>query len=166
MRRSEINQEVRMMRFEEIHERYRAETITCEVAADLLGMSLSTFYRMRRRYDEEGLAGLADRRLGRLSSRRAPVDEVSEVLSLFKTRYHDFTVKHFHEKLPGYGIVRSYTWTKNILQNAGLVTKAPRRGAHRRKRQRKPLPGMMLHQDGSTHQWVPGVVWGPDRDHG
>ena len=159
MRRSEINQEVRMMRFEEIHERYRAETITCEVAADLLGMSLSTFYRMRRRYDEEGLAGLADRRLGRLSSRRAPVDEVSEVLSLFKTRYHDFTVKHFHEKLPGYGIVRSYTWTKNILQNAGLVTKAPRRGAHRRKRQRKPLPGMMLHQDGSTHQWVPGVVW-------
>jgi len=159
MRRSEINQEVRMMRFEEIYERFQSEQIGCEVAADLLGMSLSTFYRMRRRYDEQGLEGLADKRLGKLSARRATVDEVCRVLSLFETLYYDFTVKHFHEKLPGYGINRSYTWTKNKLQEAGLVSKASHRGAHRRRRPRKPLPGMMLHQDGSTHRWVPGVYW-------
>jgi transposase len=159
MRRSEINQEVRMMRFEEIYERFRSEHIGCEVAADLLGMSLSTFYRMRRRYEEHGIMGLADRRLGKLSARRASADEVCRVLGLFETRYYDFTVKHFHEKLPGYGIDRSYTWTKNTLQKAGLVQKAARRGAHRRKRPRKPLPGMMLHQDGSTHQWIPEVYW-------
>lgn len=159
MRRSEINQEVRMMRFEDLYERYRCDRINCETAAELLGTSLSTFYRWRRRYDENGQEGLADQRLGKLSTRRAPVDEVAEVLSLFKTKYYDFTVKHFHEKLTGYGINRSYTWTKNILQGAGLVTKAQRRGVHRRKRPRRPLPGMLLHQDGSTHEWVPGVIW-------
>lgn len=159
MRHSEIAQEVRMMRFEEVYDRYRSRRIDCEAAADLLGMSVSTFYRMRSRYDEQGLEGLADRRLGKLSARRAPVDEVSRVLALFKTKYHDFTVKHFHEKLAGHGVQRSYTWTKNILQGAGLVKKAPRRGAHRRKRARRPLPGMMLHQDGSSHEWVPGQVW-------
>lgn len=147
------------MRFEEVFERYRSERISCDLAAELLGMSVSTFYRMRRRYEESGLEGLADRRLGKLSARAAPVDEVAAVLGLFKTRHYDFTVKHFHEKLPGYGIVRSYTWTKNILQKAGLALRASRRGAHRRKRPRRPLPGMMLHQDGSRHQWVPGQWW-------
>lgn len=159
MRRSEAIQEVRMMRFEEVFERYRSDRIGCDLAAELLGMSVSTFYRMRRRYEESGLEGLADRRLGKLSARAAPVDEVAAVLGLFKTRHYDFTVKHFHEKLPGYGIVRSYTWTKNILQKAGLALRASRRGAHRRKRPRRPLPGMMLHQDGSRHQWVPGQWW-------
>lgn len=159
MRRSEAIQEVRMMRFEEVLERYRSDRIGCDLAAELLGMSVSTFYRMRRRYEESGLEGLADRRLGKLSARAAPVDEVAAVLGLFKTRHYDFTVKHFHEKLPGYGIARSYTWTKNMLQKAGLALRAPRRGAHRRKRPRRPLPGMMLHQDGSRHQWVPGQWW-------
>jgi hypothetical protein len=82
-----------------------------------------------------------------------------KVLTLFETKYYDFTVKHFHEKLEGYGIHRSYTWTKKVLQQAGLVKKALRRGAHRRKRPRRPLPGMMLHQDGSRHEWVPGRIW-------
>lgn len=159
MRRSEAIQEVRMMRFEEVLERYRSDRIGCDLAAELLGMSVSTFYRMRRRYEESGLEGLADRRLGKLSARAAPVDEVAAVLGLFKTRHYDFTVKHFHEKLPGYGIARSYTWTKNMLQKAGLALRASRRGAHRRKRPRRPLPGMMLHQDGSRHQWVPGQWW-------
>lgn len=147
------------MRFEEIHNQYRAKKLSCTEAAELLGSSVSTFYRYRRRYDDEGSEGLCDRRLGKLSSRRAPVDEVMKVLTLFKTHYYDFTVKHFHEKLAGHGIHRSYTWTKNELQKSGLVKKAPRRGAHRRKRVRRPLPGMMLHQDGSSHEWVQGRLW-------
>lgn len=159
MRRSELQREVRRMRFNEIYESYKSGRLSCEDAAEILGSSVSTFYRMRKRFDGEGVEGLADRRLGKLSSRRAPVDEVMKVLNLFRTKYYDFTVKHFHEQLVGHGIARSYTWTKTVLQDQGLVTKAPRRGVHRRKRPRRPLPGMMLHQDGSSHEWVPGRVW-------
>jgi hypothetical protein len=147
------------MRFEEVYNQYRSRRLSCEDAADLLGASVSTFYRYRRRYEEEGEEGLADRRLGKLSTRRAPVDEVLKVVTLFETKYYDFTVNHFHEKLPGHGINRSYTWTKKVLQEANKVKKAPRRGAHRRKRPRRPMAGMMLHQDGSRHEWVPGRFW-------
>ena len=147
------------MRFEEAYNQYRSRRLSCEDAADLLGTSVSTFYRYRLRYEEDGEEGLADRRIGKLSTRRAPVDEVLKVVTLFETKYYDFTVKHFHEKLAGHGINRSYTWTKKVLQRAGVVKKAPRRGAHRRKRARRPLPGMMLHQDGSSHEWVPGRLW-------
>jgi transposase len=147
------------MKFEDVYGRFKARRLSSEEAAELLGESVSTFYRMRSRYEEDGLEGLVDRRLGKLSARRAPVDEVMKVLTLFETKYYDFTVKHFHEKLGGHGVDRSYTWTKKVLQESGLVKKAPRRGAHRRKRERRPLPGMMLHQDGSTHEWVPGQFW-------
>jgi transposase len=151
--------EVKVMRFDEINQLYQASKIDCDEAASLLGMSVSTFFRWRKRDKEEGLEGLVDRRIGKQSARRAPVDETERVISLFKTSYFDFTVKHFHEKLAGNGIARSYTWTKNTLQASNVVRKAPRRGAHRRKRPRKPLPGMMLHQDGSRHEWVPGRFW-------
>ena len=111
--------------------------------------------RWRDRYEAEGADGLYDRRLGRLSARRAPVDEVARVLELFDTRYWDFTAKHFHEKLVAdHGFKRSYNWLRLSLQAHG-----PRRGAHRRKRPRRALPGMMLHQDGSSHEWVPGRWW-------
>ena len=103
---------------------------------------------------------LYDRRLGRLSARRAPVDEVARVLELFDTRYWDFTAKHFHEKLVAdHGFKRSYNWLRLSLQAHGRRRAAPRRGAHRRKRPRRALPGMMLHQDGSSHEWVPGRWW-------
>ena len=147
------------MRFEEIYNQYRSRRLSCETAAELLGSSVSNFYRMRGRYEEEGFDGLLDRRLAKRSPRRAPLDEVMKVVALFETQYYAFRVKHFHEKPAGHGIDRSYTWTKEMLQTAGVVKKAPRRSAHRRKRARRPLPGMMLHQDGSRHQWVPGQLW-------
>jgi transposase len=148
------------MRFEDVFGRYRVGRLSCEEAADVLGMSVSSFFRWRRRFEAWGAEGLADARLGKAAARRAPVDEVARVLELFETRYFDFTAKHFHEKLASeHAIGRSYTWTKNVLQAAGLITRAKRRGAHRRKRERKPLPGMMLHQDGSRHAWVEGQEW-------
>ena len=101
-----------------------------------------------------------DRRLGRVSARRAPVDEVMRVLELFETRYPDFTAKHFHEKLVcehGFGL--SYNWLRLSLQAHGKIKPASRRGAHRRKRPRRPVVGMMLHQDGSSHEWVAGQWW-------
>jgi transposase len=158
MRRSALNEVIRM-RFDDIYQRHERGKLECDEAAALLGVSVSTFYRLRKRFEAGGHEGLADQRIGKLSSRRAPVDEVMRVISLYRTKYFDFTVKHFHEKLPSYGIERSYTWTKNTLQTAGVVVRAPRRGAHRRKRPRKPLSGMMLHQDGSRHEWAPGCFW-------
>ena len=123
-------------------------------------MSGRTFRRWRERYEAEGAAGLYDRRLGRVSARRAPVDEVMRVLELFETRYPDFTAKHFHEKLVcEHGFELSYNWLRLSLQAHGKIKPAPRRGAHRRKRPRRPVVGMMLHQDGSSHEWVAGQWW-------
>ena len=100
---------------------------------------------------------MQDRRIGRLSARAVPVDDALRMVALYETRYTGWTVKHFHERWQQeHGGTRSYTWTKKTLQAAGPVARAPRRGAHRKKRPRKPLPGMMLHQNGSTHEWVPG----------
>jgi len=157
MGRSMVLQEIRLMRFEDAYGRFHQGRLNCEEAAELLNVSLSTFFRYRQRFEEEGTPGLCDRRFGKASARRAAVDEVTKVLALFETRYFDFTVKHFHEKLPGHGIARSYSWTKNSLQAAGKVVKAKRRGAHRRKRPRRALLGMMLHQDGSPHRWIPAL---------
>ena len=160
MGRVSVSEEIRKMRFTDVMGRYEEGRLTCEDAADILGMSLSSFYRWRQRFESKGLEGLADGRLGKLSARRVPVDVVTEVLGLFTSRYFDFNVRHFHEKLVNeHGIKCSYTWTKNTLQAAGLVGHAKRRGAHRLRRPRKPMVGMMLHQDGSTHQWVAGEYW-------
>ena len=47
----------------------------------------------------------------------------------------------------------SYTWVKQALQAAGLVKRKAKRGVHRKRRERRPLPGMLLHIDGSDHRW-------------
>ena len=155
-----VRQEVRQMRFEELYERRQRRTLTMAEAADILGITERTFRRWSGRYHAEGAEGLQDRRIGRASARAVPVDEVVTMVALYQTRYTGWTVTHFHEHWQAeHGGRRSYSWTKKTLQAAGHVARAPRRGAHRKKRPRKPLPGMMLHQDGSTHEWVPGCQW-------
>src|ERR1700687_987276 len=148
---------VRMARFLTLHHRWESAELNQAEAAELLGVSERTFRRWTRRYEEEGEAGLLDRRLGKASGKRVPVDRAEEVERLYRDRYPGFTVKHFHEHLgKDHGFGCGYTWTKLHLQWAGVVAKAPRKGAHRRKRERRPLPGMMLHQDGSRHAWLEG----------
>jgi transposase len=137
-------------------ERYRAGSLSCVAAADLLGISERHFRRLRDRYEADGAEGLIDRRRGKASGRRVAVDRIEWVLDQFMTRYFDFTAKHFHEELTKRGFDLSYTWTKTLLQQRGLIGVAPRRSAHRKKRVRRPLPGMMLFQDGSTHEWLIG----------
>lgn len=160
MTRATVLQEVRQMRFEELYERRQRRELTMAEAAEILGVTERTFRRWNDRYEAEGTAGLRDRRLGRASARAVPVDEVLQMVTLYESRYTGWTVKHFYERWQTeHGGRRSYTWTKARLQAAGRVPRAPRRGAHRKKRPRKPLPGMMLHQDGSTHEWVPGCQW-------
>jgi hypothetical protein len=80
-----------------------------------------------------------------------------EVCRLFQEAYSDHTVKHFHEQLVKRHNYRlGYTVTKLTLHAAGLAKPAVRRGAHRKKRPRRPLPGMLLFQDGSRFAWLPG----------
>jgi transposase len=146
-----------MARYIDGLERYRAGRLSCGEAAELLGISERHFRRLRDRYEAEGAEGLIDRRRGRVSGRRAPVDQIEFMIEQYRTRYWDFTVKHFHEALQAeHGFRLGYTWTKAVLQSRGLVRVAPKRSVHRKKRPRRPLPGMMLFQDGSQHAWLAG----------
>jgi transposase len=146
-----------MIKFLSILSRYEAAEFSQLEAAELLGVGERTFRRWRQRFEDDGEAGLLDRRLGKASGKRVPVDREIEVEQLYRTRYAGFTAKHFHEHLTrDHGFGWGYTWTKTFLQSKGLLERAKRRGAHRRKRPRRPLPGMMLHQDGSRHGWLAG----------
>jgi transposase len=147
------------MRFEEAYEGWAENRLSQEEAALILGVSSRTFRRYIGRYEDAGLEGLLDRRLTQASFRRAPVDEVMGVAESYKTRHQGWNVKHYYGWYQGAGGKRSYTWVKNTLQSKGLVPKAAKRGSHRKRRDRAPLPGMMLHQDGSNHEWVPGKKW-------
>jgi transposase len=147
------------MRFEEAYEGWNAGRLTQSEAAQLLGMCERSFRRYLSRYEAEGLDGLIDRRLDQISNRRAPVDEVMALSERYRTRHSGWNVKHFHSWYKREGGTRSYTWVKKRLQEAKLVPKAEKRGAHRKRRERSALPGMMIHQDGSTHAWVIEQKW-------
>ena len=127
-------------------------------AAEILGISDRQMRRWKERYERRGYDGLFDRRRRRPSPKRVAVAVVRQVLTLYRERYADCHVLHFHEKLQTlHGIALSYTWVKTALQTAGLVAKGTRRGTHRKARPRRPLPGMLLHTDASTHAWIPGL---------
>jgi len=135
------------MRFEEAYGVWTEGRLSQEEAALLLGVSSRTFRRYVGRYEEQGVEGLLDRRLTQASFRRAPVDEVLAVVEMYGSRYRGWNVKHFYRWYCRDGGRRSYTWVKNTLQSKGLVSKAAKKGSHRKRRERAPLPGMMLHQD-------------------
>jgi transposase len=145
------------MRFESLLGRQERGEITQAEAAEMLGISVRTFQRWAGRFEEVGADGLGDRRVGRPSPRRAPEEELGRMLGLYRDKYGDFTVKHFHEQLvKRHNYVLGYTVTKLALHAVGLVRPAPKRSAHRKKRPRRPLRGMLLHQDGSRHRWLEG----------
>ena len=147
------------MRFEETYSLWTEGRITQEEAARILGVHERSFRRHLDRYRENGLDGLIDKRLNQDSARKAPVDEVMALADLYRDRHNGWNISHFHDWYQKGGGTRSYTWVKNTLQEKNLVKKAPKRGKHRKRRPRSPIPGMMLHQDGSTHEWVPGKTW-------
>jgi transposase len=157
MGRAEVLQGVRQMRFEGLLERHERGELSQGEAAEMLGVSERTFRRWRDRLRDEGPAGLRDRRIGKPSGRRAAVEEILRMLGLYEERYSGFTVKHFHEQLhKRHHYKLGYTVTRLALQGAGLVRPAPRRSAHRKKRPRRPMVGMMLYQDASRFAWLPG----------
>lgn len=199
MRRTELLQEIRLMRFTEAYEGWQEGRLTQEEAARLLGVCERSFRRYLDRFDDAGLEGLIDKRLAQASQRRAPVDEVLAVAELYQGRYQGWNVKHFYNWYQReHKGSRSYNWVRKTLQAQGLVARAKKHGAHRKRREPKPLmeqlairlgcpkalhshsakspkygdlsrwlttakslvmPGMMLHQDGSTHEWIPDQIW-------
>ncbi|MHB8542682.1 MAG: ISNCY family transposase [Leptospirales bacterium] len=159
MNRTTVRQEIRKMRFEETWNEWKKGRLTQEEAGRILGMSERTFRRYLRRVEEEGVQGILDKRLTQASTRRAPVDEVLEVVEKYRSRHDGWNVKHFHCWYRKEGGRRSYTWVKKTLQENGAVKKAPGKGKHRKRRERSPWEGMMIHQDASRHPWVPGQLW-------
>ena len=144
----------RAMKVQEVILRAVARKITWAQAGEIIGLCERQMRRWKERYQEFGYDGLFDRRLGKPSPKRVPLATVEEILRLYQERYADFNVRHFHEKLrEQHGIRLSYTWVKRALQMAGLVKKSRKRGVHRRRRARRPLAGMLLHLDGSSHAW-------------
>src|SRR5271155_4271270 len=150
----------RAMKVQDVMLQAMAKKITWWQAAEILGISDRHMRRWRERYVEEGYNGLLDRRRGKPSRRRGPLATVGKVFALYREKYFDLNVQHFHEKLQAeHGIELSYTWVKQALQGAGLVARGRKRGAHRKRRERRPLPGMLLHIDGSRHQWFQDERW-------
>ena len=149
-----------MRRFEEALSGWTESRLTQEEAARMLGVCARSFRRYVDRYHEDGIDGLIDKRMSQASSLRAPVDEVVRLETLYKESYDGWSVAHFHERYrERHGGGRSYTWTKNRLQAAGLVSKGRSKGRHRKRRERAPVAGLLLHQDGSTHRWVEDGTW-------
>jgi transposase len=150
----------RAMKVQDVMLQAMAKKITWWQAAEILGISDRHMRRWRERYVEQGYNGLLDRRRGQPSRRRVPLATVEKVFALYREKYFDLNVQHFHEKLQAeHGIELSYTWVKQALQGAGLVARGRKRGAHRKRRERRPLPGMLLHIDGSRHQWFQDERW-------
>jgi transposase len=150
----------RMMKLQDVLLKAMAKKMCWWEAAEIIGVSDRTMRRWRERLEEHGYDGLTDRRKGKQSQRRVAVKTCEEVLGLYQERYFDLSAKHFHEKLKEeHSIELSYTWVKQALQGAGLVERRRRRGPHRRRRERRPLPGMLLHIDGSQHRWLNDDRW-------
>ena len=159
MKRTQLLQELRKMRFNEAYEGWSEGKLTQAEAARLLGVCDRSFRRYIERYEEQGLEGLIDRRLEQLSNRRAPVDEVLALTDRYRQRHMGWNVRHFYSWYQRDGGSRSYSWVKKSLQEAGLVETGKQKGVHRKKRERMALPGMMIHQDGSRHEWIAGQWW-------
>jgi transposase len=144
----------RMMKLQDVILKAMAKKLSWIEAAEIAGMSVRNMQRLRARYQEHGYDGLFDRRRGKNSHQRVPMETAERVLELYRDKYADFNVRHFHEKLQEVEqIGLSYSWVKQALQGAGLVARGRRRGAHRKRRARRPMAGMMLHIDGSKHRW-------------
>src|ERR1035437_9958191 len=150
----------RAMKVEEVLLRATAGKIMWWQAAEMIGISDRQLRRWRKRYEDSGYDGLLDRRRGVPSSRGVPKAQAKQVLDLYRKQYFDLNVRLFHEKLGEEDQIRlSYTWVKQALQGAGMVKRKSKRGVHRKRRERRPLPGMMLHIDGSHHQWFQDERW-------
>jgi transposase len=119
----------RTMKVQEVILRAMAKKITWWQAAEIIGISERPMRRWHERYEEFGFRGLFDRRRGKPSPKKVPLAEVEEVLGLYREKYFDLNVRHFHEKLQEeHQVEISYSWVKGLLQGAGMVAKGASEG--------------------------------------
>jgi len=145
----------RAMKVQEVILRVLSGQINWIQAAEILGISCRQMRRWKRRYEIYGYDGLYDRRKKIPSPKRIPLDKAKKVLRLYREKYFDFNISHFYDKLRiDHNISLSYNWIRLALEGAGLIQKRSRRDKHRKRRPRRPLTGMMLHIDGSPHDWL------------
>jgi transposase len=145
----------RAMQVREVIARAMSGEITWLQAADICRMSPRSMRRWKARYEARGYDGLWDRRRRSPSPRQAPLAEVERILRLYRERYLDFNVRHFHEiAAREHKVELSYSYVKAALQKAGLVRKKRPRGKHRKRREPRASFGEMLHIDGSKHRWL------------
>ena len=132
-----------------------AKELTWIQAAEICGITPRQMRRLKRHYERQGYGGLVDGRGGKTRRKRIPVATIERLCQLRREQYAEFSVQHFWEKATEeHHLEISYTWAKLALQAAGLAEKSPGRGKYRRRRERRPLRGMMLPLDGSTHPWL------------
>jgi transposase len=143
------------MKVSEVIEKAMRKEILWVQAAQIIGWSPRTMHRWKKRFEDGGLGNLHDGREGKVPENRISDETLAKVLTLYRNEYAGFNVQHFWEQLAGHDIAVSYTWTKAVLHSAGLVRRGVKRKAYRRRREREPMPGMMLHLDGSKHRWFP-----------
>ena len=150
----------RMMKLQDVILKAIAKKISWMEAAEIAGVTDRTMRRIKQRYQEFGYNGLFDQRRGKRSVHRVPLETAEKALALYQEKYFDLNVRHFQEKLrEEEQIELSYTWIYQALLGAGLVQKRRKRAPHRRRRERRPLPGMLLHIDGSKHRWLNDDRW-------
>jgi transposase len=151
-----VAREVRTMTRKEVIVKAIAGDLTWIQAAAILGITPRHLRRLKRSWERRGYGGLQDQRGRTTRRRRIPMKTIATLCRLRRERYADFSIQHFWERATEqHGLALSYTWTRLVLQAAGLAPKAPGRGKYRRKRERRPLVGMLVHLDASTHGWLP-----------
>ena len=154
----QVAKEIRAMTRKEVIVKAIDGQLTWIQAADILDITPRHLRRLKRAWERRGYDGLHDQRGRTPRRRRIPVRLIERLCRLRRDRYPDFSIQHFWEKATEqHGLQLSYTWTRLVLQAAGLAPKAPGRGRYRRKRERRPLIGMLVHLDGSTHTWIPDL---------
>ncbi len=127
-------------------------------ASDILGVSPRHMRRLKERWEQGGYGGLRDHRAGKPRRKRISLKVIEEICRLKREIYPDFSIRHFYEyATQKHKLAVSYNWTRIVLEEAGIVEQAPARGKHRRQRERRPMTGMLIHIDGSTHTWIQGL---------
>jgi transposase InsO family protein len=150
--------EVRAMTRQEVITKAIARQITWLQAAEILRVSARQMRRIRRKVEQFGMSAVMDQRGKRPCRRLIRAATIEMLIRLKRDVYPDFSLRHFYEHVTEkHQLKVSYNWMRLMLQAAGVVEREPGRGRYRRKRERRPLVGMLVHLDASTHEWIAGV---------
>ena len=135
-----------------------AKQLSWVQASEILGISARHMRRLRRKLERWGMSAVMDQRGGRPRRKRIKAGTIELLCRLKRDVYADFSVRHFYEHVTEkHGVRVSYNWLRLMLQEAGVVEKEPARGRYRRRRERRPMVGMLVHLDASTHEWIAGL---------